>query len=73
MPDDLGGSAASAAIARPMNSADSELVRSSCAGASMTFSVLTNPGYNDTTVTPKGRSSTTISAVILSVAAFETP
>jgi len=41
--------------------------------ASMTFSVLTNPGYKDTAVTPYGRNSTAISAVILSVAAFDTP
>src|SRR6266702_957784 len=67
------GSAASAATARPMNSGDSEFVRSSQGAASMTFSVLTNPGYKDTTVTPCGRNSTAISAVILSVAAFDTP
>src|SRR5260370_35613856 len=67
------GSAASAATARPMNSGDSEFVRSSQGAASMTFSVLTNPGYKDTAVTPYGRNSTAISAVILSVAAFDTP
>src|SRR6266436_3084074 len=67
------GSAASAATARPMNSGDSEFVRSSQGAASMTFSVLTNPGYKDTAATPCGRNSTAISAVILSVAAFDTP
>src|SRR5262249_35351482 len=45
-------SPASAATARPMNSGDSELERSSHAAASMTFSVLTSPGYSDTAVTP---------------------
>jgi hypothetical protein len=67
------GSAASAATARPMNSGDSELVRSSQAAASRTFSVRTNPGYKDSAVTQCGRNSTAISAVILSVAAFDTP
>jgi serine/threonine-protein kinase len=38
------GSAARAATARPMNSADSELVMSSHCAASMTFSVRTRPG-----------------------------
>src|SRR3954452_10732504 len=46
---------------------------SSHAAASMTFSVLTSPGYSETTATPWGLSSTAMSAVILSVAAFETP
>ena len=57
-------SAASAATARPMNSGDSELLRSSYAAASMTFSVLTSPGFRDTTVTPWGRNSLAMSAVI---------
>ena len=37
-----------------MNSGDSELLRSSHAAASMTFSVRTSPGYSDTTATPWG-------------------
>src|SRR3954463_15424222 len=41
--------------------------------ASMTFSVLTSPGYSETTATPWGLSSTAMSAVILSVAALATP
>src|SRR5205823_1036744 len=67
------GSEASAATARPTNSGDSELLRSIHAAASMTFSVLTSPGYSDTTATPCGASSTAMSADILSVAAFATP
>src|SRR4029077_10953734 len=56
------GSAASAATARPMNSGDSELLMSSHLAASITFSVRTSPGYSDTTATPKGWSSTAMSA-----------
>jgi hypothetical protein len=39
------GSAARAVTARPINSGDSELLRSSHAAACRTFSVLTSPGY----------------------------
>jgi hypothetical protein len=67
------GSAARAVTVRPMNSGDSELLRSSQAAARITFSVLTVPGYSETTLTPCGRSSVAISEVILSVAALETP
>ena len=41
--------------------------------ASSTLSVLTKPGYNETTATPCGLSSCAMSADILSVAALATP
>src|SRR5215475_10346610 len=67
------GSPAKATTARPMNSGDSELERSSHAAASITFSVRANPGYSGTAVTPCGCSSTAMSVVSLSVAALDTP
>src|SRR6185503_4910432 len=67
------GSFASAATMRPMNCGDSELLMSKCLALRITDSVLTKPGYRETTATLYFFNSRAMYSVILSMAALETP
>src|SRR6266487_2581930 len=66
-------SLASAAITRPVNCGDSELLMSKCCALRRILSVRTNPGYSEITATLNFSASCAMYADILSTAALAVP